>query len=282
MASVVFEDVAVKFTPEEWALLDRGQRKLYRDVMLETCRNLSSVEKQKFHSNGDLTRKQEGLLSSPLLESVCERFEGDQCGETLNPITSLTVHEGCPTGGKSCECAKCRETFADGFFLGNLQRSHPGLKPSPCEECCPACSSITSLSTHVDADLVEKSYEGQDTGRASETYAKSLSSKKSLQCKKCGKAFTCISSFQGHVQNDRVQRVHTCDMCGKTFLYHSFLTRHMRTHTGARTSQCQECGRAFGYKSSLQKHVRTHAREKPYKYQPCGKAFPGGAVCGSA
>lgn len=44
MELVTFEDVAVHFTMEEWALLDLSQKELYKDVMKEILRNVVSID----------------------------------------------------------------------------------------------------------------------------------------------------------------------------------------------------------------------------------------------
>ncbi|XP_063099260.1 zinc finger protein 791-like isoform X4 [Cavia porcellus] len=44
MEVVIFEDVVVNFSNEEWSLLSPSQKNLYRDVMGETFSNMIAIE----------------------------------------------------------------------------------------------------------------------------------------------------------------------------------------------------------------------------------------------
>ena len=47
-AQLSFKDVFLDFTPEEWECMDPAQRTMYKEMIVETLRNLLSVGEEHF------------------------------------------------------------------------------------------------------------------------------------------------------------------------------------------------------------------------------------------
>nr|XP_060498920.1 zinc finger protein 248-like isoform X12 [Panthera onca] len=239
----------------------------YHAVYTEIKQSKSNQMENNFSKMSHFTQVQKSQRGECL-------FKCNECGQTFNYKSNLTVHQRTHTGEKRYQLNLRRKT-SHKSVLTDHGRTHTGEKLYKCSECGKSFYKKSSLIRHERTYTRGKPHECNESGKTFSLtqHQRTHTGDRPFHCNVCGKTYRHLSAFNVHRRTHTGEKPFQCIECEKSFLTKSTLINHQRTHTGEKPYECNECGKSFRHKSTLTTHLRTHSGEKPYKCCECGKAF---------
>ncbi|XP_064018543.1 oocyte zinc finger protein XlCOF26-like [Pogoniulus pusillus] len=280
-AAVMFEDVAIYFSPEEWVELEAWQRELYQEVMMDNYDLVASLVSWGWTGGKDLSE------------------DADRGRWALGALPAVVAEDSYHTLWCNAELRT---------WSGNLWGEQPVAESRSlliCGICGKNFEDEASLRAHQDeSSHLSLSYQCSTCGKAFR-YRQNLLTHKKVRgwfrhtCSECSRTFCLKGDLLRHRASHGNEGNYCCPLCSDRFLHKRDLLTHLKEHASGTIQQyprcanhfedearvshpcpteeqpfvCRRCGRGFSWKESLLIHQRSHAPERSHRCPDCGRSF---------